>query len=101
MEPKLIMRIGLCVEEIAINVIKHGFSGSGGSGDVDMRLVENDDKTVLRFRDNCLSFDPTDYLKLHRDDDPVSHIGLRMTMGIVREADYVNTLGLNNLTLVL
>lgn len=101
MEPKLIMKIGLCVEEIAINVIKHGFSGSGGNGDVDMRLVVNDDKTVLRFRDNCLSFDPTDYLKLHRDDDPVSHIGLRMTMGIVREADYVNTLGLNNLTLVL
>ncbi len=31
----------------------------------------------------------------------VSHIGIRMIMGIVKEADYVNTLGLNNLTLVL
>ena len=31
----------------------------------------------------------------------VSHIGIRMIMGIVKEADYVNTSGLNNLTLVL
>lgn len=89
------------MEEIVLNVIQHGFKDTPGTNNVDLRLIANDDKTVIRFRDNCRSFDPTDYLELHRDDDPVSHIGIRMIMGIVKEADYVNTLGLNNLTLVL
>lgn len=101
MDPGVVMRIGLCVEEIVLNVIQHGFKDTPGTNNVDLRLIANDDKTVIRFRDNCRSFDPTDYLELHRDDDPVSHIGIRMIMGIVKEADYVNTLGLNNLTLVL
>ena len=47
------------------------------------------------------SFDPTKYLELHRSDDPASHIGLRMVMGMTKEAFYINTLGLNNLTLLI
>lgn len=60
-----------------------------------------EDKRIVRIRDNCVNFDPTKYLELHRSDDPVAHIGLRMVMGMVKEANYINTLGLNNLTLIL
>lgn len=31
----------------------------------------------------------------------IAHIGLRMVMNMVKEAEYINTLGLNNLTLIL
>ncbi len=48
-----------------------------------------------------MNFDPVKYLELHQDDDPVAHIGLRMTMRAVKEANYVNSLGLNILTLIL
>ncbi len=60
----------------------------------------DEDSRVIRIRDNCVSFDPTKYLELHQSDDPAAHIGLRMVMGMTKEAVYINTLGLNNLTLI-
>ena len=40
-------------------------------------------------------------MDLHSSDDPMAHIGIRMVMKMVRDATYVNSMGLNNLTLVL
>ena len=48
-----------------------------------------------------MNFDPVKYLEMHEDDDPASHIGIRMVMKLVKDANYVNSLGLNNLTLTL
>ena len=101
LSPRNSMLIGLCVEEITINIIKHGFIKDGHPHNIDVRLVAGANKNILRIRDNCMNFDPTDYFKLHQDTDPAAHIGLRMVMRIVKEARYINTLGLNNLTLVL
>ena len=95
------MLIGLCVEEMTVNIIEHGFTKDKLSHNVDVRLVIEQDKRIVRIRDNCVNFDPTKYLELHQSDDPVAHIGLRMVMGMVKETNYINTLGLNNLTLIL
>lgn len=99
--PRTAMLIGLCVEEMTVNIIEHGFTKDKLSHNVDVRLVIEKDKRIVRIRDNCVNFDPTKYLELHQSDDPVAHIGLRMVMGMVKEANYINTLGLNNLTLTL
>lgn len=99
--PKDSMLIGLCVEELGVNVIKHGFSNSSREHNAELRLLIRDGKRVIRMRDDCISFDPVHYMELHRDDDPTAHIGLRMVMKMVRSANYVNSLGLNNLTLEL
>lgn len=101
MAPRTAMLIGLCVEEMTVNIIEHGFTKDTLSHNVDVRLVVQEDKRIVRIRDNCVSFDPTKYLELHQSTDPVAHIGLRMVMGMVKEASYINTLGLNNLTLIL
>ena len=101
MDRRKAMLLGLCVEEMTVNIIEHGFSKDKLSHNVDIRLVLEEDSQVIRIRDNCVRFDPTKYLELHRSDDPAAHIGLRMVMGMVREAAYVNSLGLNNLTLIL
>ena len=93
--------ISLCVEEMTINIITHGFTKDSRSHNVDVRLVLNDDGGVIRIRDNCIHFDPTQYMELHQSNDPVAHIGIRMVMAMVKEANYVNPLGLNNLTLTL
>lgn len=95
------MLIGLCVEEVTVNVIEHGFTKDKLTHNVDVRLVVEGGKRIIRVRDNCVSFDPTRYLELHQSSDPAAHIGLRMVMAMVKEANYVNTLGLNNLTLIL
>lgn len=94
------MLIGLSVEEMTVNILEHGFTKDKQAHNIDVRLVLDADSRIIRIRDNCVSFDPTTYLELHRSDDPAAHIGLRMVMGMVKEANYVNSLGLNNLSLV-
>jgi anti-sigma regulatory factor (Ser/Thr protein kinase) len=91
--------LSLCVEEIANNILQHGFTKDNRSHHLDIRLVAREGKWVLRFRDDCAHFDPLYYLELHKSEDSVAHIGLRMVMGMVEEANYVNSLGLNHLTL--
>ena len=92
--------IALCIEEMANNIVSHGFRGRKDHS-IDIRVMINDASPVLRIRDNCMNFDPVKYLEMHEDDDPASHIGIRMVMKLVKDANYVNSLGLNNLTLTM
>ena len=93
--------IALCIEEMADNIVEHGFTKDDKEHQVDVRLTFKDGRRVIRIRDNCVNFDPTHYLELHSNDDLTSHIGIRMVMKTVKSANYVNSLGLNNLTLVM
>jgi len=93
--------IALCIEEMANNIVIHGFNKDGKEHSVDVRLTFKEGRRVIRIRDNCINFDPLNYMELHSDDDPLAHIGIRMVMKMVKSANYVNSLGLNNLTLVL
>ena len=93
--------IPLCVEEMVNNILEHGFKPGREHQSVDVRILFKGDSRIIRIRDNCVNFDPLEYLKLHGSDDPVAHIGIRMVMRMVKSANYVNSLGLNNLTLVL
>ena len=92
--------IALCVEEMAENIVAHGFNKGGRDHRIDVRLTVSGDDCVIRIRDNCVNFDPIKYLELHSGDDPFAHIGIRMVMKTVKDANYVNSLGLNNLRLV-
>ena len=90
--------IGLCIEETVCNIIRYGFS-DGKDHSVDVRLVIQGETRVLRIRDNCVRFDPIHYLELHRCDEPAAHMGIRMVMAAAKDVSYLNTFGLNNLTL--
>lgn len=94
------MLIGLCIEEMTVNIVRHGFGADRKKHHIDVRLVLEGDVRVIRIRDDCVNFDPVHYLKLHESDDPTAHIGIRMVMKTAREANYLNSLGWNNLTLV-
>ncbi len=95
------MLISLCVEEMVNNIVEHGFRKERQDQSVDVRILFKGSSRIIRIRDNCVNFDPVEYLKLHESDDPAAHIGIRMVMKMVKSANYVNSLGLNNLTLVL
>ncbi|MGI6264889.1 MAG: MATE family efflux transporter [Acutalibacteraceae bacterium] len=99
--PRDSMFIGLCVEEMADNIVEHGFTKDKKDHVIELRLMFKENNRVIRIRDNCVRFDPVQYLELHKTDDPAAHVGIRMVMAMVKDATYVNTLGLNNLTLVL
>ena len=91
--------ISLCVEEMTVNIIQHGFTKDKRPHNIDVRLVVNEKDRLIRIRDNCVHFDPTAYFELHQTDDPTAHVGIRIVMASATEVNYVNTLGLNNLTL--
>lgn len=94
--------IALCIEEMTCNIVEHGFTKDQRKDHViDVRLVFKDKKRMIRIRDNCVHFDPVAYMELHRADDPMRHIGIRLVMKMVKDANYVCSLGLNNLTLAL
>lgn len=92
--------IGLCIEEMTCNIVTYGFPEEKSSNNtIDVRLIIRDDKKIISIRDNCIGFDPIHYHELHRDDDPIAHIGIRVVVALAKEAVYVNTFGLNNLML--
>ncbi|MBR3537659.1 MAG: ATP-binding protein [Eubacterium sp.] len=94
------MYASLSIEEMSCNILEYGFK-EGKNNRIDIRLVrkENDD-LILRIRDNCEGFDPVNYYEMARPDenDPAKHIGIRMVFRMVKDVKYVNSLGLNNLT---
>ena len=96
---KLSSLIGLSVDEMAENIVTYGFNKERRENSIDIRLMIKNNVPVLRIRDNCRHFDPVKYVELHRDDDPTAHIGIRMVMAFVKDANYTSSLGLNNLTL--
>ena len=93
--------IALSVEELAYNTVDYGFPKDKREHIIELRVIVRHGVPTLRMRDNCINFDPVDYLKMHSDEDPTAHIGIRMIMKLVSSANYFNSLGLNCLTLTL
>ncbi|MBO4459667.1 MAG: ATP-binding protein [Clostridiales bacterium] len=90
---------GLCMEEMAGNVVTHGFTKDNRSHSVDIRVIYIGDQLTLRIRDNCKFFDPSEHTKALSEDDEVKNIGIRLVYKIAKEVDYQNLLGLNVLTI--
>ena len=91
--------VGLCIEELTCNIVRYGFSADRRAHSIDVRLVFRDGDGLIRIRDNCMHFDPLRYLELHGNEDPTAHTGIRLVMRSVKESSYLNSLGLNNLSL--
>ena len=91
---------GLCVEEMAANVLQHGFSKGSGSYSADVRVVCRDELTV-RIRDNCREFDPRKRLELFEPEQPEKNVGIRLVAGLAKKMDYYNTAGVNTLLIKL
>ena len=87
--------IALCIEEIAVNVVTHGFTADEKPHHLAVRLLGRDDAWILRFRDDCRAFDPVNYVPGEGNES----IGLRLVLAIAEKAFYVYSMNMNNLTL--
>ncbi|MCR5369607.1 MAG: ATP-binding protein [Clostridium sp.] len=92
---------GLCMEEMAGNVIDHGFRKDKKRHSVDIRVVHRKENLVLRIRDDCVPFDPITRRDMLNPEDPCRNIGIRMVCRIAEDIRYQNLLGLNVLTIKL
>ena len=89
---------GLSMEEMAGNVVRHGFTNDKRQHSVDVRVVHKNDDIILRIKDDCVAFDPRERQFLAEDEDITKNIGIRMVFKIAEEVKYQNLLGINVLT---
>lgn len=89
--------IALCIEEMAGNVIQHGFPKDGKNHHLSIRILNKPDHWVLRFRDDCGAFDPLHYVP----EKEKQALGIRLVLAMAKEAHYTYSMSLNNLALKL
>ena len=90
---------GLAMEEMAGNVVDHGFHKDQKKHTVDVRVVHKNDDFILRIKDDCVPFDPGERQKMTETDDITKNIGIRMIFKMANDIQYQNILGLNVLTI--
>lgn len=91
----------LCMEEMAGNIVTHGFTKDKKRHSADIRVVHKDDSILLRIRDDCTAFNPTEYHKVMKMDEDGKNAGIQLVYGIAREVQYQNLLGMNVLTILI
>ena len=105
------MLSGLAMEEMAGNVVTHGFSSDNKRHSADIRVTCTGNDVILRLRDNCKAFNPKEMIEIMNFEDKAKnaglrillnsakdvqyHIGINLAFGIAKEVQYKNLLGLN------
>ncbi|MBQ7493874.1 MAG: ATP-binding protein, partial [Selenomonadaceae bacterium] len=95
-DEKRSMFAGICIEEMAGNIVNYGFD-DGKKHFVDVRVIVKGEQVIIRIRDDCRPFDPKKWAEIHNPEDTAAHIGIRLVKKISTEFNYVNVLKLNNL----
>ena len=90
---------GLSMEEMAGNIVDHGFTKDRKRHSVDVRVVHKDGDVILRIKDDCVPFDPGERQTIAAGDDITKNIGIRMVFKMAQDVQYQNILGLNVLTI--
>ena len=95
-------RLALCIEEMAGNVIEHGFS-DGSPHHLEVRVLIKDGLTILRMRDDCRLFDLREQAERWAFDPehPEQNIGIRMVLHAAKDLTYTNTMKTNNLIITI
>lgn len=98
-DAKRTFHASLFLEEMAGNVVDHGFNKDKKSHLIDIRVAKKNDELILRIKDDCKPFDPASRSKLFDPEDPAKNMGLRMIYSMAEKVEYNNILGLNVLTI--
>jgi Na+-driven multidrug efflux pump/anti-sigma regulatory factor (Ser/Thr protein kinase) len=93
------MLAALCMEEMAANVVSHGFSKDRRSHSVDIRVLRKEGDLILRIKDDCVPFDPGERRAMADPRDPLKNVGIRTVFRAASDVQYQNILGLNVLTI--
>ncbi len=88
---------GLCLEEMAGNVITHGFTADKRGHSVDVRVAARDEGLILCLRDNCIAFDPSVHA-MGSPDENIKNVGIHLVYSMAADVTYQNLLGMNVLT---
>ena len=85
----------LSMEEMAGNVVLHGFSKDTKKHTVDVRVVYRDGGLTLVIKDDCRPFDPAARKNIIDPEDDTRNIGIRLICSTTESVSYQSVLGLN------
>lgn len=91
---------GLALEEMACNIVQHGYKRNKKNNAV-IECIDLDDKLVLHIMDDCAEFNPLSKDLIFDINDPSKNIGIRLVQGIADEIKYYRMMGINVLTIVM
>lgn len=84
----------LCTEEMASNIVRHGFV-PGKQQSLMIRVVIANGDLILRFKDSCKLFNIREKYDTADRKDVTQNIGIRLVMEMAKDVMYINTLNLN------
>lgn len=101
--PESIHNIQLAVDEVATNIMVHGYQGQGGPLEIEVKRPERD--VVVSLRDEAFPFDPTTVpppdLTLALAQRPIGGLGIHLVRQTMDEIHHqVTPTGGNQLTLI-
>jgi serine/threonine-protein kinase RsbW len=101
-DPDAIPNVVLAVDELATNIMVHGYAGQPGEIEVELRLEGHD--LVIHLRDQARQFDPTRVpppdMTLPLEQRPIGGVGLHIVRQVMDEIRYRPLGGGNELTLI-
>lgn len=92
---------GLALEEMAGNIIDHGYKKDNAKHNAVIECTDFGDHIVVHVMDNCVAFNPLDKDILFDPDDPAKNIGIRLVQKIAKDIKYYRMVGINVLTITL
>ena len=91
------LKVAICFEELAANIITHGFPKCKKTPGIDLRLVYSSDELILRLRDNCEYFDVEKYIaQALNSKDKLDNLGLKLVGDLAKDISYIHALEMNN-----
>ncbi|MCR5046803.1 MAG: ATP-binding protein [Treponema sp.] len=90
---------GLSLEEMAGNVVDHGFNKDNKKHSAEVRVAHKEDSVILRVRDDCVSFDPFKRFESSDKDDVAKNVGLKIVYRMAKAVSWQSIFGMNVLTI--
>lgn len=101
-EPEVIPNVQLAVDEVAVNVMLHGYQGQGGRLEIELERAERD--LIVRLRDEAPPFNPLTVpppdLTLPLENRPIGGLGVHLVRRTMDEIIHRVTASGNELTLI-
>jgi len=102
-DEKRAYHLSLCMEEMAGNIIRHGFR-DGKDHMIDVRVAVYPDKLILRLSDDCRPFNPREFMEMTTAKNldasgNFRNIGIRLVFAVAKHISYNRIMGVNILTI--
>ena len=88
----------LSVEEMAGNIIRYGFVNKRKHS-INVYMIVDNGALTLRVRDDCMMFDPVQYMEQFNQTDKTRNMGIKLVADTAKEMKYQRLIGFNYLTI--